>query len=138
MEYNVDKFKDIVDNMFKELDKSEEKTDGIPMHKMPSLNRPAKLTQEQEEFAKQKAMDELEDTRLNFLAFQDQCQGSAIYSYLITAFEQIGEYAGSVAEVIEDNVDESKLDSIALAKYQSIKKLRMQILLSVYNKYKKG
>jgi hypothetical protein len=55
---------------------------------------------------------------------------------MTSSFQQFAEYANDITEVVEYNINESKLTPESLKKYESIKKLRTQILINIYNKYK--
>lgn len=130
MEHDIERFKKIVDNIFESMESVVEE-----QKKVPAL--PALTSGEANDFAKQKALEEMEQVRVAFLEFQDKVRDLMMFNYMTSSFEQFAEYASDMNEVIEDQIDETKLTPETLKKYKSIKKLRAQILSNVYNRYKK-
>ena len=135
MDNDIDRFKTIVDNLFESL---EGFTNASKGEVNPNLfDAPATdLTTDKEEFAKRKALEELEHIRVAFLELQDKVRGLMLFNYMTSCFQQFADYASDLMEVIEDEIDETMLTPDSLKKYKSIKKLRAQILNNVYNRYK--
>lgn len=133
MNEEIDRFKNIVDNIFDKLESSTKKEEvNSPIYSVKT----DKLNTKEEEFAKEKALEELETIRVAFLALQDTIHGLMMFNYITSSLQDFAEYASNLTEVIEDEIDENHLTPESLKKYQRIKKLRTQILSNIYNKYK--
>ena len=130
MEKEIDKFKKIVDEIFENLDKLKDKEGKSIIN-----SKTVKFKSNEEKAAIEKAMEELEEIRLAFLDFQSRIQNFVLFNYMTSLLEQFAEYASNLVEIIVNNIDESKLTTDSLVKYKSIKKLRIQILSSIHNKY---
>lgn len=129
MDYNVDESRDIIDKIFKRMDlgnRSEE-----------LAAKSTTLTGSKDDVAKALALEELETIRLAFIEFQEKTNELILYNYMTGPLSIMAKYAEDLTALVEDDIDEAKLSPDSLMKYNSIKKLRAQILGNVYKKYKK-
>lgn len=98
-----------------------------------------KVNEEIIQFYKEKALEELEDMRGLFIDFQEKISDYAVAEYLVPAIKIFADYAmvlNSVIEYGEINKTLIKaLDPSIVKKVQQLKKLRLQVFLSMYNKY---
>lgn len=138
MSDELEKYKKLVDNILDSMEIDKERKKSTPQQSDENvLDKPLKFSSEEEKFAVEKALDEIEQIRLAFLDFQEKVQNLMMFNYMMSPIEQFAEYASNLIELIENNIDESKLAPDSLRKYKRIKQLREQIITNVYNKYKK-
>lgn len=138
MSDELEKYKKLVDNILDSMEIDKERKKSTPQQSDESVpDKPLKFSSEEEKFAVEKALDEIEQIRLAFLDFQEKVQNLMMFNYMMSPIEQFAEYASNLIELIENNIDESKLAPDSLRKYKRIKQLREQIITNVYNKYKK-
>jgi len=134
----LEKYKKLVDNILDNMEVDKERKKSTPQQSDKSVpDKPLKFSSEEEKFAVEKALDEIEQIRLAFLDFQEKVQNLMMFNYMMSPIEQFAEYASNLIELIENNIDESKLAPDSLRKYKRIKQLREQIITNIYNKYKK-
>jgi hypothetical protein len=140
----IQRYKEQVDKLFESISKSDaarEKTEqGQEKKKRLRDPEPTPLQTDKdiEGFAKEKALQELDKIREAFLDFQEETKDLVMFNYMFPYIEAIAQWGIDLADVFEDNFDESKLDPDTLKKYKSIKNLRAQILSKIYNRYKKN
>lgn len=138
MSDELEKYKKLVDNILDSMEIDKERKKSTSQQSDESVpDKPLKFSSEEEKFAVEKALDEIEQIRLAFLDFQEKVQNLMMFNYMMSPIEQFAEYASNLIELIENNIDESKLAPDSLRKYKRIKQLREQIITNVYNKYKK-
>lgn len=138
MSDELEKYKKLVDNILDNMEVDKERKKSTPQQSDKNVpDKPLKFSSEEEKFAVEKALDEIEQIRLAFLDFQEKVQNLMMFNYMMSPIEQFAEYASNLIELIENNIDESKLAPDSLRKYKRIKQLREQIITNIYNKYKK-
>ena len=138
MSDELEKYKKLVDNILDNMEIDKERKKSTLQQSDKSVpDKPLKFSSEEEKFAVEKALDEIEQIRLAFLDFQEKVQNLMMFNYMMSPIEQFAEYASNLIELIENNIDESKLAPDSLRKYKRIKQLREQIITNIYNKYKK-
>lgn len=138
MSDELEKYKKLVDSILDNMEIDKERKKSTSQQSDKSVpDKPLKFSSEEEKFAVEKALDEIEQIRLAFLDFQEKVQNLMMFNYMMSPIEQFAEYASNLIELIENNIDESKLAPDSLRKYKRIKQLREQIITNVYNKYKK-
>lgn len=116
----IDKYRYIVDAMFEETEE---------VVKNPSrYSDPA-------EYSKFKALNELEGIRTEFVKFQENIKPYVLSEYFVAQLEEFARYAVSINNMIEDSIREEELSPAYKEKYSFVKKLRAQILSSVYKHY---
>lgn len=82
---------------------------------------------------------ELLETRSAFIDFQEVLADLALSEFLYPAVENFANFASSIAELFEgdlDSVDTKDASPATIKKLEHLKKLKAQILSDIYLKYK--
>jgi hypothetical protein len=137
MSYDENKFKEMVENMFNNLEPKMPESKSIAFPPLQDTVG-AELKPEQEELAKNKALEDLEQMRIAFIRFQNDIGGLGIYECFSTAIDSFAEYASSLESLIAMEENDPSIRPENKGNLASLIKLRTQILQNLYNKYKKG
>lgn len=96
----------------------------------------SEITDEQIEFATQKAFEELEQIRRAFTKFQEEIEHLEITKHTKHGIGALAEMFQAITELLKNNVNEGELSEEGKLDYVRAQRVRAEILAQVYNRYK--
>jgi hypothetical protein len=122
-----EEYKKLIDDLFKTFEN----------HNIEKTIRHIPANTESDDFAREKALEELTIIRDAFHEFQRKSRDLVVFSYMIDEVQAFAQYAQDLTELVMDDINQQALSPETLKRYQSLQKLRAQILSAIYNKYGK-